>query len=100
MTAHSKGPTLEELHAVWLRRTQRSGRWPPTFEEAMADPLLSRILKIRALHVDLQRIMQREVTPPEYGVSSPVTMATGMRHREPDRAAYWMDSKDPEDKEG
>lgn len=88
MTTHSKGPTLEQLHAAWLRRNVKSGRWPASFETAMEDPLLSRILKIRALHVELATIY-RGVKPPD-----PPATTTPKSLPEPDRRAYWMDVHD------
>lgn len=41
-------PTQEELHATWL--TCRRSTWPETFEEAMADPLLSRLVRLTWAH--------------------------------------------------
>jgi hypothetical protein len=94
MAAFTKGPTMDQLHAAWLRRNKRGPLWPPTFEEAMEHPLLMRILKIRALHLDLRAaIKASERRHP----SDPVTLQVTKPHREPDRAAYWMDSKDPDD---
>lgn len=89
MSAHTKGPTLEQLHAVWLKR-KRGPLWPASFEEAMEHPLLSRILKIRALHIEVRTIISREGPQPPM----PEPRRT---HPEPDRRAYWMDSQDPED---
>lgn len=41
-------PTENELRAVWL--TMRRATWPATFGEAMADPLLSRLVLLAAKH--------------------------------------------------
>ena len=41
-------PTENELRAVWL--TMRRPTWPATFGEAMADPLLSRLVLLAARH--------------------------------------------------
>ena len=89
MTAHSKGPTLEQLHTVWLRRTQKGSLWPQTFEEAMEHPLLSRILKIRSLHNEVQAMVKREGPHLPDSDSSPVSkwLRHGLDHH-----AYWMDS--------
>ena len=95
MSVHSKGLTLEQLHAAWLRRNIKSGRWPGTFEAAMEDPLLSRILKIRALHVELATI-RRGLNAPEPHPDW-VRVVHSKPLPEPDRRAYWMDTQDPAD---
>lgn len=41
-------PTVEELRRAWHHC--RRATWPATFEEAMADALLSRLLRLNALH--------------------------------------------------
>lgn len=41
-------PTPQELRAAWERCRKPS--WPASFAEAMADPLLSRLVRITAMH--------------------------------------------------
>jgi len=41
-------PTEEELRHAW--RHCRRPTWPETFEEAMADELLSRLVRLNAMH--------------------------------------------------
>lgn len=41
-------PTSEELLAAYER--SRKANWPATFDEAMADPVLSRLIAIAAKH--------------------------------------------------
>jgi hypothetical protein len=41
-------PSLEELQRAWAHC--RRPDWPATFEDAMAHPLLSRLVRITALH--------------------------------------------------
>lgn len=41
-------PTENELRAVWLAMPRKD--WPATFEAAMADPLLSRLVRLTAKH--------------------------------------------------
>ncbi len=91
MSAHSKGPTLEQLHTVWLKRS-RNKLWPATFQEAMEHPLCSRILKVRVLQLELVQL-HAQLDDKHMPRSSRVTKPP----RAPDRAAYWMDSKDPEE---
>lgn len=44
-------PTEEELRLVYAHcRARRPATWPGTFEEAMADATLSRLVRITALH--------------------------------------------------
>jgi hypothetical protein len=62
----------------------------------MQHPLFSRILSIEALHCELQKIVRvGGVQPPPHAVSSRVTYAASHAQR----LGYWMDSKDPDDKE-
>ncbi|MFC5498157.1 hypothetical protein ACFPOE_11475 [Caenimonas terrae] len=42
-------PTEIELRAVWMTVRGRPG-WPATFEEAMRDPIQSRLLVLNAKH--------------------------------------------------
>lgn len=41
-------PTQEELLRTWQRC--RRPTWPASFGEAMADPLLSRLVRLNAMH--------------------------------------------------
>lgn len=41
-------PSPADLHAAWER--SRRATWPATYDEAMADATLSRIVRINALH--------------------------------------------------
>jgi hypothetical protein len=41
-------PSDNELRAVWL--AMRRSTWPATFDEAMADALLSRLVRLAAKH--------------------------------------------------
>jgi hypothetical protein len=41
-------PTDEEMRRAWTRCKRET--WPATFEEAMADPTLSRLVRITAMH--------------------------------------------------
>lgn len=84
MSAHSKGPTLELMHRVWLRRNR--ARWPATFQEAMEHPIFSRLLKIRALYCELGElspVMKRGITPPEASPPEPPPDAP--------KTGFWMD---------
>lgn len=120
MSAHSKGPTLDQLHLIWKRRNRSRG-WPASFQEAMEHPFWSRILKVRALEQELrllhadQRRVERGSNEP--GKVSPVTnRAAPSPHGLPaqeanarERRAYrgghvrslqpgfWMDTVDPAD---
>lgn len=96
MSAFSKGPTLDQLHRTWMRRNKKGPLWPATFEEAMENPLLSRILKIEALHIEIKAMVKREGPQQPEANSSPGTISR-LQHRGLDRRAYWMDSVDPDD---
>ncbi len=48
LIARPAEPTDNELRAVWL--AMRRPTWPATFDEAMADPLLSRLVRLTAKH--------------------------------------------------
>lgn len=89
MTAHTKGPTLEEMHEVWLRRKRAS--WPATFEAAMDSEILRRILMIETLYVGLRRVLPGVVQDAPPLVSLPVTF-----RRRSVRAGFWMDSQGEE----
>lgn len=55
-------PTQEELRSAWLRCRKPS--WPRTFEDAMKDALLSRLVRITALHpARMQRKAPHQVQP-------------------------------------
>jgi hypothetical protein len=41
-------PTQDELRTAWARCRRHD--WPATFEEAMQDALLSRLVRINAMH--------------------------------------------------
>lgn len=41
--------TGEQLRAAWA--AYRRDTWPPTFEEAMADPVYSRLVRLHASHL-------------------------------------------------
>lgn len=41
-------PTQQQLRDAWTRLHRST--WPATFEEAMADPLLGRLVRMTALH--------------------------------------------------
>jgi hypothetical protein len=44
-------PTEQELRAAWhVCRARARSPWPDTFEQAMADATLSRLVRITALH--------------------------------------------------
>jgi hypothetical protein len=44
-------PTEQELRLAWTHCTGRArSPWPATFEEAMAHPTLSRLVRITAMH--------------------------------------------------
>lgn len=44
-------PTEQELRAAWHAcRARARSPWPDTFEEAMADATLSRLVRITAMH--------------------------------------------------
>jgi hypothetical protein len=45
-------PTEAELRAAWSRC--RRHKWPPTYEAAMADPVLSRLVRLNAKHPPTQ----------------------------------------------
>lgn len=55
MTAQAAAPATtcdysdEQLRAAWRRYKLRS--WPATFEEAMADPVCSRLVRLHAAHI-------------------------------------------------
>lgn len=98
MSTHSKGPTLEQLHLVWLRRNLKRN-WPATFQEAMEHPVWSRLLKLRALALEL-RLLHAERRALETAISSPVTLPrdelmTAARRRD-HRPGFWMDTVDPD----
>ena len=49
MTAHL---TQDALYAAWenMRRRDAMRNWPPSFEQVMADPLRSRMVRLEATH--------------------------------------------------
>lgn len=63
-------PTDEELRRAWLHWKRRArSPWPETFEEAMAHPTLSRLVRMTAIH-------------PPYALRQPAEAAT-TRHLPP-----------------
>lgn len=89
MSAHTKGPTLEQLHDQWLRRNRMRG-WPGTFQEAMESPLWSRLLKIRALRVELQQITKTSpVMKPHQANPAPSGHPLPLQASKP---GFWMDT--------
>lgn len=101
MTAHTKGPTLEEMHSTWLRR--KKATWPPSFEEAMQSEIYKRLLMIECLHGELRKVLPIVVPPIPDRVSSPVTDASGTVSERPPatrrniRTGFWMDSRDDDE---
>jgi hypothetical protein len=43
-------PTTEELQRAWAHCCRANRNWPATFEEAMADPVRSRLVRLTAKH--------------------------------------------------
>ena len=91
MTAHTKASTMEQLHAIWLRRNRARG-WPATFQEAMEHPLYSRVLKIKALHNELIALHRANDSSP---VMKRDQKHPGTLPAKPLRIGFWMDT-DPE----
>jgi hypothetical protein len=63
-------PTDDELRAAWAR--SRRADWPATFEEVMADALLSRMVRINAMHPP-----RAQRKPPEPPRQQPLLPARG-----------------------
>lgn len=57
-------PTPEQLQAAWVRRRRR--HWPDSFDAAMADPLLGRLVHMEAVLLVLAqaRAARRSQAPP------------------------------------
>jgi hypothetical protein len=72
-------PTPEELRSAWQQCVaRRRSVWPATFDEAMADPLLSRLVRITALHPPRastkQRLRAGSVPAPRVPLTSRTTV--------------------------
>lgn len=63
-------PTDEEMRQAWTRCKRAT--WPSTFEEAMADALLSRLVRLNALHPPYRARRAAPVPPPRTGHSLPL----------------------------
>lgn len=77
-------PTADELRRAWLHC--RRGTWPATYDEAMADPLLSRLVRITAMHPP--RAVRKAVAGPQRpatGAGAPLRLAVERTHRYLDR---------------
>lgn len=86
MSAHTKGPTLEQMHVAWLRR--RKSAWPDTFEAAMQHPIYRCVLAIECIRMEL-----RELTKTTAGKHpDPERYIAGQAQPPVDRQGFWMDT--------
>jgi hypothetical protein len=60
--------TQEDLRRAWQHC--RRDTWPGTYEEAMADPLLSRLVRITAMHPPRAQV-QHQPAPSRYARLAP-----------------------------
>lgn len=72
-------PSEEELRAAWLHC--RRDTWPASFEEAMADALFSRMVRLTALHPP--RAHRAPPTPPRTRIFNPVRLGPNARRPAP-----------------
>lgn len=68
-------PTDEELRTAWMHC--RKASWPATFEEAMQDPVRSRLVRLTALHPPrkFRRAMPTPQSTPRARLFDPVPAA-------------------------
>lgn len=63
-TAARAEPTEQQLRAAYKQCVaRRRSVWPDTFEDAMKDPLLSRLVRITAMHPGRALAIQRQHLP-------------------------------------
>lgn len=65
--------TPEQMHAAWVQR--RRADWPASYEAAMADPLLQRL--VRCMAMGMVQAQARVQARPQAGPRHPAARATG-----------------------
>lgn len=66
--------TDAELRAAWASLQNSRQHWPATFEEAMAHPLYSRLVRIQVFHVLVETVIKHRDIGPAHADVPPVEL--------------------------